>query len=177
MKIQETELAGVFLIDLAPIEDERGYFARSFCVNELSKAGLVSKFVQGNTSLSHSKGTMRGLHYQLPPHSETKLVRCIKGAIFDVVLDLRENSPTYMRSHGFTLTQNNHTQLYVPEGFAHGFLTLQDDSVATYLVSAFYTPDCERGLRWDDPALTLDWPTPVVSLSDKDASWPDYSKA
>ena len=176
MEIQATQLDGVFLIDLAPIKDERGYFSRTFCQTEFRDAGLVTDFVQQNTSHSRFKGTMRGLHYQLAPHAEVKLLRCTKGSVYDVVVDLRKDSPTYLQSQGFMLTHDNFRQIYVPGGCAHGFLTLEDDTAVSYLASAFYTSDAERGICWNDPIVKLDWPVSIDHVTDKDTNWPDYSE-
>ena len=175
MQFQTTQLEGVFLIDLVPIKDDRGYFSRTFCQNEFREAGLVTEFAQQNTSHSIYKGTMRGLHYQITPHAETKLLRCIKGSIYDVVVDLRKDSPTYMQSQGFTLRHDVFTQIYVPEGFAHGFLTLEDDTAVSYLASAFYTSEAERGVRWNDSMVKVEWPVPIAHVTEKDSNWPDYN--
>lgn len=174
MDFNTTTLDGARLIDLKPHGDARGYFARGFCANEFAEAGLETRFVQQNMSFSATKGTLRGMHRQDPPHAEVKLVRCVRGALFDVIIDLRPDSPTYMKWEGFELTVDNMRALYVPAGFAHGFQTLVDDVEVTYLVSAFYAPQSENGVRWNDPAFKIDWPAPVSVMSDKDKSWPDY---
>lgn len=172
MRFIQTPLAGAYIIDLEKIEDERGFFARFFCTKEFEKRGLESKFVQVNNSLSVEKGTLRGLHYQLYPKQETKIVRCIKGALYDVIVDMRQESPTFGRSYGAELTEDNRLMMYVPKGFAHGFLTLTDNSELFYLVSEFYAPEWERGVRWNDPALNIRWPIEPVILSKKDSEHP-----
>jgi dTDP-4-dehydrorhamnose 3,5-epimerase len=176
MIFEETPLPGAFVIELEKREDDRGFFARAFCENEFKKQGLVSGFVQINDSLSVRRGTLRGLHYQLPPRSETKLVRCVRGALYDVVLDLREDSPTFGRSFGIELSAQNRRMLYVPKQFAHGFLTTADDTEAFYLVDAFYSPEHERGIRYDDPGFMIEWPFRPLVVSEKDARHPDFDK-
>lgn len=170
-----TRLTGAYLIDIEPRQDERGFFARAWCQEEFEAHGLNTRPVQANVSFNKRKGTLRGLHYQLAPHAETKLVRCTRGAIWDVMVDLRSDSTTYRQCIGAELTADNHRMLYVPEGFAHGFLTLGDDVEVTYQVSQVYTPGAERGLRWNDPALGVEWPAPVQVISEKDAHWPDLA--
>ena len=171
MKFTPTTLAGAYLVDLDRIEDERGFFARSYCQNELDELGLTSQVVQANISFNKYQGTIRGLHYQVDPAPETKLVRCIRGSIVDVIVDMRPQSATYREHLAIELTCDNHLALFIPAHCAHGFQTLQDDTEVTYMVSGFYTPDCERGLRYDDPALSINWPQPVTQISDKDAQW------
>lgn len=172
MLFAETPLKGAFLIDLEPRPDPRGFFARSFCAAEFEKLGLKPAVAQCNLSFNHRKGTLRGMHYQVAPAAEAKLVRCTRGAIYDVIVDLRPNSETYMRHFGATLAEENRQALYVPEMFAHGYLALTDGAEVTYQVSEPYTPGCERGLRHDDPALGIQWPEPVSVISDKDKDWP-----
>ena len=176
MKFATTTLTDAVLIHPEPQHDERGFFARTYCRNEFAAAGLESDFVQGNMSFNRVKGTLRGLHFQRSPHEEVKVVRCIRGAIYDVIIDLRPESPSYLKWQGFELTEENGLQLYVPRGFAHGFLTLSDAAAVTYQVSAFYTPGAESGVRWDDPRFGIDWPLDVAVLSPKDAAWPDFSR-
>jgi dTDP-4-dehydrorhamnose 3,5-epimerase len=168
MIFTETPIPGAFLVDLERRGDDRGFFARAFCEREFEARGLASGFVQINDSLSARRGTLRGMHYQLAPHAETQLVRCVRGALLDVILDLRPGSPTFGRSFGAELTAENRRMMYVPKGFAHGFLTLADDTEAFYLVDAFYAPEHERGIRWDDPAFAIPWPLPPAVLSEKD---------
>ena len=170
-----TRLEGAYLIDIEPRRDERGFFARSWAQEEFAAHGLMAQPVQANISFNKRQGTLRGMHYQVAPYAETKLVRCTRGAIWDVIVDLRAGTATYGQSIGAELTAENHRMLYVPEGFAHGFITLADDVEVTYQVSQFYTPGAERGLRWNDPALGLEWPAPVQVISDKDAHWPDWA--
>jgi dTDP-4-dehydrorhamnose 3,5-epimerase len=172
VKFTACPIRGVVLVALEPRGDERGFFARSFCAREFAAAGLESAFVQANTSHTARLGTLRGMHYQLPPAAEVKLVRCVRGAVHDVVVDLRPDSPTFLRSFGARLDDRDRQMLYVPRGVAHGFISLTDDVELHYLVSAFYDPEQERGLRHDDPALAIDWPLAPSAVSAKDASWP-----
>ncbi|MBI1335779.1 MAG: dTDP-4-dehydrorhamnose 3,5-epimerase [Phycisphaera sp.] len=177
MIFHPTPLQDAYTIDPEKRGDDRGFFARVFCEKEFAQHKLVSHFVQVNNSLSRDKGTLRGMHYQLAPAAEVKLVRCIRGALHDVILDLRTGSPTFGRSFGADLTAENRTMMYVPEGFAHGFITLTDDTEALYLVSAFYAPDLERGVRWNDPRFNISWPIQPTTLSDKDAHQRDFDEA
>jgi dTDP-4-dehydrorhamnose 3,5-epimerase len=175
MLFSETQLKGAYIIEIEKLEDNRGFFARSWCQKEFEAHGLNPHVVQANVSYNKRKGTLRGMHYQKTPYEETKLVRCTKGAIYDVIIDLRPTSTTYGQWIGVELTKDNYKMLYVPENFAHGFQTLEDDSEAIYQVSQFYTPGAESGIRWDDPAFNIDWPIGVQVISDKDKSWPDYA--
>ncbi|MEW5745343.1 MAG: dTDP-4-dehydrorhamnose 3,5-epimerase [Nitrospirota bacterium] len=176
MIFKETALKGAFIIEPEKRADERGMFARAWCRNEFEAHGLVAAVVQSNLSFSRKKGTLRGMHYQLPPYEETKLVRCTKGALFDVIIDLRPASPTYKQWIGAELTEENHTMLYVPRGFAHGFQTLTDNVEVFYHVSQFYSPEAERGIRWNDPLFGIRWPEAAErTISDKDRSWPDFT--
>jgi dTDP-4-dehydrorhamnose 3,5-epimerase len=177
MYFSETTIPGAYVIDLDKRGDERGFFARAFCEKEFAAHQLVTRFVQVNNSLSALKGTLRGMHYQLAPKAETKLVRCIRGALYDLILDLRQDSPTFGHSFGAELTATNRRMIYVPKGFAHGFVTLADDTEAFYFVDEFYAPESERGLRWNDPQFCLTWPIPPVVLSDKDANHRDFDPA
>jgi dTDP-4-dehydrorhamnose 3,5-epimerase len=177
MIFSATPIPGTYLIDLAKRGDERGFFARAFCATEFIAHGLVSQFVQANNSFSALQGTLRGMHYQLAPKAETKLIRCIRGALYDVVLDLRRDSPTFGGSFGVELTAENRRMIYVPKGLAHGFITLTDETEAFYFVDEFYTPECERGVRWNDPRFNLSWPIAPVVLSDKDAAQRDFDPA
>jgi len=174
MRFLSTPLQDVFLIDLEPISDDRGFFSRFFCLDEFQKKGLEHHFAQGNVSFSKEKGTLRGLHYQLPPSEEVKLVRCTQGSFYDVVLDLRKNSSTYGRSFGETLSAENRRMMYVPKGCAHGFLTLEEKTEVSYLVSSPYSKELERGVRWDDPAFEIAWPFPPKVLSDRDRNHLDF---
>ncbi len=175
MRFAPTTLQDAVLIELDRHADERGYFARTFCRKEFADAGLETDFVQGNMSFNHVKGTLRGMHFQRAPHEEVKVVRCISGAIYDVIIDLRPASPSYLKWQGFTLSAENGRQLYVPRGFAHGFLTLCDGAAVVYQVSAFYAPGAEGGVRWNDPRFAIAWPGDVAVASPKDAAWPDFS--
>jgi dTDP-4-dehydrorhamnose 3,5-epimerase len=174
MIFKETKLKDAFVIEIRELADERGFFARSWCQKEFEQHGLVPRVVQANISFNRKKGTVRGLHYQVAPHEETKLVRCTRGAIYDVIVDLRPESPTYREWIGAELTSDNRRMLFVPEGFAHGFQTLVDGTEVSYQVSQFYTPGAERGARYDDPAFRIEWPLPVGAISEKDRNWPDY---
>lgn len=172
MIFRETLLKGAYVIELEPHRDARGFFARSFCAREFAAHGLKPNVAQCNLSYNHVAGTLRGMHYQLPPAAETKLVRCTRGAIYDVIIDLRPDSETYLQHFGVELTEENRLALYVPELFAHGYQALTDGAEVSYQVSEFYTPGMERGLRYDDPAFGISWPMPVSVISDKDAAWP-----
>jgi dTDP-4-dehydrorhamnose 3,5-epimerase len=174
MIFHETELKDARLIELNYIRDERGFFARSFCAKEFADAGLVSSFVQQNSSQSLAKGTFRGLHWQRPPHGEVKVMRCLRGAIFQVIVDVRPDSPTFKRWQGFELSADNRLQLYVPEGFANGYQALSDEAEVAYFVSRPYAPGAEAGMRFDDPAIGIRLPLPVTIISDKDRAWPDF---
>ncbi len=177
MKFHRTTLTDAWLIELEERGDDRGFFARSMCRDEFARLGIVADYVQQNMSVSTHTGTVRGMHFQRPPHTEAKLIRCVRGAILDVIVDLRPDSPSYMRSEAFVLDTRNRRQLYVPPGFAHGFQTLTDDIEVTYLVSAPYTPEAEGGLRYDDPALRIKWPLIATTVSPKDAAWPLIDRA
>jgi dTDP-4-dehydrorhamnose 3,5-epimerase len=176
MRFLETELDGARLIELEPVRDERGFFSRSFCVKEFAAHDLNPNFVQHSLSYSAARGTLRGMHFQAAPDSEVKVVGCVKGAIWDVIIDIRPHSPTYRRWQGFELTAKNHRQLYIPAGFAHGFQTLSDGTEVHYLISAFYEPSAARGLRHDDPSFAIKWPLPIAAISAKDRAWPDFAK-
>ncbi len=174
MKFRELPVRGAYLIDLEKRGDERGFFARMYCEREFAQQGLVTKFVQMNNSLSAEVGTLRGMHYQLPPHGETKVVRCVRGALYDAIVDLRPDSPTFGVSCGAELTAENRTMIYVPKGCGHGILTLTPDTEAMYLVDEFYAPAAERGVRWNDPKFKIQWPREPAVLSDKDRNHPDF---
>jgi dTDP-4-dehydrorhamnose 3,5-epimerase len=177
MIFTETPLEGAFVIDLEKRGDDRGFFARVFCEREFADHGLVTHFKQVNNSLSAERGTLRGMHYQLPPMAETKLVRCVRGSLFDQVIDLRDGSETFGESFGVELSAENRRMLYVPKGFAHGFLTLAEDTEAFYLVDEFYGPELERGIRYDDPRFSLSWPIEPAVVSEKDRGHPDFDPA
>lgn len=172
MRFTETEPNGAWLIETLPMSDERGSFARTFCVNEYQEHGLETTFVQHSVSHSVNKHTLRGMHFQTAPHAEVKVVSCIRGAIMDVIIDLRPHSPNYRRWAAYELSDSNNRQLYIPKGFAHGFQTLRDDAVVSYLISEFYNPQASTGVRWDDPAFAIDWPAEPTVLSAKDRAWP-----
>jgi dTDP-4-dehydrorhamnose 3,5-epimerase len=173
---EQTRLSGAFLVDLERREDSRGFFARTWCANEFADHGLTTEVVQANVSFNPRQGTLRGMHFQRAPHAETKLVRCTRGAIYDVVVDLRRDSDTYKEWVGVELSADNRRALFVPEGFAHGYQTLVPDAEVFYQVSEYYTPGAEGGVRWNDRAFGIEWPDPDNAfLSDKDRSWPDFS--
>jgi len=174
MKFTKTKLKDAYIVELEPIEDGRGFFARSFCHEEFKKLGLNFDIAQCNISYSKKKGTLRGMHYQKAPHEEAKLVRCISGAIYDVIIDLRAGSPTYCQWIAFELSAGNYKALYIPEGFAHGFQTLEDDTVVSYHMSEYYHPECALGIRWDDSALNIKWPSDKKIISKKDLSYKDF---
>ena len=170
----ETELPGAYIIDLETIGDERGFFARAWDAKESAERGLETRVAQANCAFNARKGTLRGMHLQRPPHEEGKFVRCTRGAFFDAIVDLRPGSETFKRWTGVELTAENRRMFYVPPGFAHGYETLEDDTEALYLVTEFYAPGAETGVRWDDPAFGIEWPIEPTLISDKDRSWPDF---
>jgi dTDP-4-dehydrorhamnose 3,5-epimerase len=176
VKFLETELQGAFVIELETLEDSRGFFARVWCNEEFEEHDLVPRIAQVNTSFNAKAGTLRGMHYQIAPHEETKVVRCIRGSLYDVIVDLRPDSPTYKRWTGVELTARNHRMLYVPAKFAHGFITLEDNTEVMYLISEAYAPEAARAIRWDDPEIGIEWPRPVVEISERDAGWPDFNE-
>ncbi|WP_281272357.1 dTDP-4-dehydrorhamnose 3,5-epimerase [Paenibacillus sambharensis] len=172
---RETALKGAFVIEPEKIKDERGFFSRSWCRQEFEKHGLESDFVQCNISQNRSKATLRGMHYQQEPYGETKLIRCTRGAIYDVIVDLRPSSETYKGWAAYTLSQENYMMLYVPEGFAHGFVTLENDTEVFYQMGNFYKPEAARGIRWDDPAIGIRWPDlGTYIISERDLSYGEY---
>ena len=171
MQFTPTKLEGAWVIEPQPHKDSRGLFARTYCAREFREQGLVVAFVQCNTSWNAHQGTVRGLHYQLPPSSEVKLVRCTAGALLDIIVDLRPDSPTYLRHVAIELTAANRLALYIPEMFAHGFQTLEESTEVFYQMSEFYAPKLARGLRYDDSKLAIKWPLPVTSISDQDLGW------
>jgi len=172
VKFQESPLAGAYTIDMDRLEDERGFFARSYCAAEFAARGLPAAMPQSSVSFNARRGTLRGLHYQAEPHAEDKLVRCTAGAIYDVIVDLRPGSATAGRWFGVELSAANHRSLFVPKGLAHGFLTLSDDAEVLYMISVPYAPGFERGIRWNDPAIGISWPTPPSVVSARDAAYP-----
>lgn len=175
MIFTQSPLKGIFIIDIQKQEDERGFFARSFCQREFQEHGLNPSLVQCNISYNKTKGTLRGMHFQAKPFQEAKLVRCVQGSIHDVIIDIRPDSTTYMKHFAIDLTSASYSALYVPEGFAHGFLTLEPETCVFYQMSEFYAPDCARGVRWNDPAFNIEWPGEIKMISERDASYPDYS--
>jgi dTDP-4-dehydrorhamnose 3,5-epimerase len=174
MNFEPLPVHGAFVISPQRRADDRGYFARAFCRDEMIRQGLCGDFSQINTALSHRAGTLRGMHFQRAPHEEVKLVRCVRGSVFDVVLDLRPGSPTFRRWSGVELSADNGSMLYAPEGTAHGYLTLVDDTELTYMTSAPYAPDSVDGVRHDDPAFGIQWPRSISLMSPADRSWADY---
>jgi len=172
MIFRETRLPGAYLIEIEPRTDDRGFFARTWCRNEFTEHGLETEFVQGSLSRTGVRGTIRGMHFQKAPHEEVKLVSCIRGAIYDVIVDLRPESPTYLQWLPVEMTGGSHQVIYIPKQFAHGFQTLADDTEVSYMVSAFYVPEAATGLRYDDPAIGIDWPMPVAGMSERDQTWP-----
>jgi dTDP-4-dehydrorhamnose 3,5-epimerase len=175
MRFIPTRLEGVFLIEPEPAHDARGFFARTFCIQEFEAQKLETRFVQHSLSFNARRGTLRGMHFQREPHGEVKVVTCVKGGIRDVLIDLRPSSPTYRAWEGFDLTADNRRSLYIPKGFAHGFQTLEDETEVTYLISEFHAPAAAAGLRYDDPAFGIEWPLPVTVISPRDVSWPDFA--
>ena len=175
MRFQETNLKDAWLIYFEPAHDNRGFFARTFCVHEFAAHGLEIHYPQHSISFSSRVGTLRGMHYQHEPHNETKLVRCLKGAIWDVIIDIRPGSPTYRSWQAFELSDINSRQLYIPQGFAHGFQTLSKDVEVNYLISQPYVQEAARGIRHDDPSFSIAWPLPVSAISEKDLLWPDFA--
>jgi dTDP-4-dehydrorhamnose 3,5-epimerase len=174
MIFTKTPLKDAYIIDIEKKEDERGFFARGFCQKEFEEHGLNPEIVQANISYNAKKATLRGLHYQVEPHHETKLMRCARGAIFDVIIDMRKDSPTYGQWFGTELSEGSYRMLFVPGNFAHGFITLEDETEVIYQVSEFYTPGSERGIRWDDPAFKIEWPITPEIISEKDKNHENY---
>lgn len=174
MKFNQTKLEGAFIIDLDKHRDERGFFARTWCRQELKDHGLNTDIAQTSISFNKRAGTLRGMHFQVEPYEETKLVRCTRGALHDVILDLRIGSPTYRQWTAVELSADNYRMLYIPAGFAHGFITLEENTEATYLISDPYVPDSASGIRWDDPAFDMKWPRAIEVISDRDLEWPDF---
>ena len=175
MIFTQTKLEGAYLINIQKQEDERGFFARIWCQREFYEHGLNPQLVQCNVSYNEKKGTLRGMHFQASPHQEAKLVSCIRGEMFDVIIDLRSGSPSYTEYLSVNLTNEEHNMLYVPEGFAHGFLTLMDDTIVSYQMSDFYAPEFSRGVRWNDPTFGIEWPIKVKVISVRDANIPDFT--
>ncbi|SHF43000.1 dTDP-4-dehydrorhamnose 3,5-epimerase [Mariniphaga anaerophila] len=175
MIFEETKLKGAYIIKIEKLEDERGFFGRSWCAKEMKKHGLNAGISQANVSFNKLKGTLRGMHFQKAPHQEAKLVRCSRGSIFDVIIDLRKNSPTFKQWIGVELTQDNYKMLYVPEDFAHGFITLEDNCEISYQMSEFYVPGAGETIRWNDPLFNIQWPLTPTVMSEKDKSQSDFN--
>jgi dTDP-4-dehydrorhamnose 3,5-epimerase len=173
----ETPLPGAYVVDPEPTEDARGLFARTWCRREFEACGLETRIAQCSTSFNKRKGTLRGMHYQVPPAAEAKIIRCIRGSLYDVIIDLRPDSPTFTRHFAVVLTADNRKVLYVPAGFAHGFQTLEDGTEVFYQISEFYSPDHGRGVRWDDPAFGIRWPEGERIIVERDRSYPDFRLA
>lgn len=171
-----TPLPGAFVIEPEPRPDARGLFARTWCQRELEAQGLESRLAQCSTSFNKRKGTVRGMHYQVPPFAETKIIHCTRGSIYDVIIDLRPTSATFTRHFAATLTADNRKAMYVPVGFAHGFQTLEDDTEVLYQISEFYSPEHARGVRWDDPAFGIPWPPDTRTISERDLGYPDFRR-
>jgi len=176
VRFKATGLQGLYLVLLEPSADERGSFARTFCRQEFKGQNLNIDFVQNSISVNKKRGTLRGMHYQAAPAEEIKLIQCMRGSVFDVVIDLRPDSPTFCEWASFELSDVNNQMLYVPEGFAHGFLTLEDRTILHYMISAFYNPELARGVRYDDPAFKIRWPDLDLIIAEKDRSWPDFRR-
>lgn len=174
MQITETRIPGASIIEAERVADERGFYALAWAQSEFTVHGLNANLAQCNFSYNHRRGTVRGMHWQVPPHAETKLVRCIQGGIYDVIVDMREDSATYRHWVGVDLTAENHRALYIPEGCAHGFQTLEDATEVFYMITEYYTPAAARGMRWNDPAINVAWPLAVTVISERDAQYPDY---
>jgi dTDP-4-dehydrorhamnose 3,5-epimerase len=175
MKFTELSIKGAWLLDIEPSKDERGFFARTFCANEFSLHGLNTSLAQCSISFNHKKGTLRGMHYQAAPHEETKLVRCTRGAVYDVVVDIRKGSETFGKWKGFTLSEDNNQSLYIPTGCAHGFMTIADKSEVYYQISEPFHPDCTKGFRYNDGFFSISWPLPVSVVSPRDLSYEDFA--
>ena len=171
----ETKLQGAFIVEPERLEDERGFFARTWCKQEFGALGLDTKLVQCNVSFNKKRGTLRGMHHQVAPHEEAKLVRCTMGVIYDVIIDLRSDSPTFKDWLSVELTAENRKMIYIPEGFGHGFMTLEDNTEVFYQMSEFYAPECARGVKWNDPAFKIVWPEEVTVISEKDKQYPDFT--
>lgn len=175
MKFTELPLEGAYLIEIKLLEDERGFFARNWCRDEFDERGLKTEIAQCSTSFNRKKGTLRGMHYQAQPHEETKIVRCTRGSVYDIIVDIRPFSPTYKKWLSFELTADNRKSLYIPAGFAHGFQTLEDETELFYQISEPYRAELARGIRWNDPAFDFRWPIESLIISERDRSFPDFS--
>ncbi|MBL8025658.1 MAG: dTDP-4-dehydrorhamnose 3,5-epimerase [Fibrobacteres bacterium] len=177
MKITSTTISGVYTLEIEPVHDNRGFFARTFCMDELGKAGLVTSFPQCNVSYNAKKATLRGMHYQIAPFGETKIVRCTSGSVYDVVVDIRPSSPTFKKWYGVELSFENRRSIYIPEGIAHGFISLVDGAELLYMMSAKYQPEAARGVRWNDPAFAIEWPLTPSVIADRDNTFSGFSSS
>jgi dTDP-4-dehydrorhamnose 3,5-epimerase len=177
LRFMPTRFEGAWVVEPEPHFDQRGAFARTWCAREFAERGLATEIAQASVSLNRKAGSLRGIHFQRPPHEEAKVVRCTRGALFDIIVDLRPSSSKFGVWQGFELTHDNRRQIYIPRGFAHGFQTLEDDTEVDYLISAFFAPEAAAGLRWNDPHLAIEWPLPVSFISEKDRQWPDWENA
>jgi len=175
MIFKPTKIPDVYLLEIEPIEDDRGFFARSWCKDEFISRGLSAELMQCGISFNKMSGTVRGMHFQETPYEEVKLVRCTKGAVYDVVLDLRKDSPTYTEHVGFRLSESNHKMVYIPAGLAHGYQTLENDTEVYYQISQVYKKEYSQGVRWNDPCFSIEWPGPVTLISERDQSYEDYT--
>lgn len=175
MRFLESKIGGAWIIDIAPIHDQRGFFATTFVPAEFERRGMAASVAQYNLAFNHRRGTLRGMHFQKSPHAQAKLIRATRGALLDVIVDLREDSPTFRQWDAVELTADNHRMFYMPEGIAHGYITLADQTEACYHVSGPWVPSAESGVRWDDPAFGIEWPFAPVVISERDASWPLWS--
>ncbi len=176
MVFKDTELKDAYIIELERLSDERGFFSRTYCEHEFREHGIEHHIVQANVSYNKVKGTLRGMHYQMQSYGEAKLIRCTKGAIYDVIIDIRPDSKSYKNWISVELNEQNHRMLYVPEGFAHGFITLEDSTEVSYQMSEFYKPGVGKGIRWNDPAFAINWPVAVSEISEKDKNWTDFKQ-
>jgi dTDP-4-dehydrorhamnose 3,5-epimerase len=174
VRFEELALKGAYLIDIDPFADNRGFFARTFCQDEFAARGLVAGFSQASVSFNNRRGTVRGMHYSIAPHAETKLVRCTAGAVYDVIVDLRPGSPTFLDAIGVELSGRNRRAVYIPAGLAHGFQALTDDTEVLYLIDIPYVESSARGIRWNDPAVQIDWPCPITAIAERDEQFPDW---
>jgi dTDP-4-dehydrorhamnose 3,5-epimerase len=177
LKFTETRIGGVFLVDLEPVADDRGFFARTYCEEEFRRNGLEPRIAQSSMAFNARRGTLRGMHFQREPHSEVKLVRCTSGGVYDVVIDLRADSPTFRQWFGTELTARNRRMIYIPHGIAHGYQSLEDETEISYQMSAPYRPEAAAGVRWDDPAFAVRWPLEVTAITERDRSYPDFAPA
>lgn len=175
MKFTQTSLSGSYVVEIEQLKDARGFFARSWCAQEFAQHGLPENMVQSSISFNLKAGTLRGMHYSVFPAEESKLVRCTKGSIYDVIVDIRRGSDTYLNHFGITLSEQNHKALFIPSGFAHGFLTLEQNTEVLYMMNDYYKPDCARGCRWNDPLFNISWPNEIKVIAERDRNYPDFA--